>query len=409
MHPDQALEKILECVTELHSEMLPLPGCLGYTLAQDVTALEDLPPFDSSAMDGYAVRTQDLKLASSDNPVSLFLIRKMTAGSAPGDKIRENEAIKIMTGAPLPEGADAVVIKEASVIDGNYSVRIFHAPSPGEFIRRRAEDVRSGQVLLTRGTRIRHYEIALLAAQGFTRVPVFQRPRVALLTTGDELMDNAHALPPGKIRNANGPAISAVLSRWGIPVIDKGIIGDNPGAIRKTLQDASDAADAILISGGVSVGEHDFTRTAMNHCGFKEVFWQVAIKPGRPLLLGTTGPSVTGERKLLFGLPGNPLSALVCLEEFVRPALEKMQGITREIPPYHLVGKALNAYPRSPDRQHYLFCRAAAGRSGFKIDIIQPQSSAMMGAACRANAIALSPLGLKKIEKDDQLLFRWLE
>lgn len=409
--PEEALTKILEHLGPLPAESVPLHHAVDRVLARDVVARDDLPPFDNSAMDGFALIAEDMAKGSLEKPIRLRIREIVRAGSVSMESLKTGEAMKIMTGAPLPKGTHAVVMKELTrSLDGD-RVEILQIPEAGENIRRRGEDVRAGDLLIKKGTLLRPYEVALLASQGVVAIEAIRKPRVAIVATGDELVDAAEPLTPGKIRNSNGPALASALTRWGIPAADLGIVGDDPAKLEKKLRNALAQGDLILVSGGVSVGDFDYTRSLLQKVGMEEVFWKVAMKPGKPLLFGlcsSDDPSV-GTQKPVFGLPGNPVSVLICLEEFVRPALEKMQGYSPRYPSYHLRGRVTNAYGKPEERQQYLFCRATADGEGYRLEIIRPQGSAMVGMACRANALAVSPIGVRRVNEGDVLPFRWLK
>lgn len=402
--PHEALEKIFEHVTPLEMEEVDLIQAVDRTLAEDVAARIDLPPFSNSAMDGFAVLAEDVAKASKSSPVFLHVQEKVRAGSIPNVRVKKEEAVMIMTGAPLPQGATAVVMKEATQFDGNGKVHIFYPAVAGDNIRPQGEDVQKGSLMLKAGTRIRPYEIALMAAQGVSEIRAIRKPVVGILATGDELVDLTEDLSHGQIHNSNGPALLSALKHWDVDGKDYGIAKDDPVQIKHKLKQAIKNCDVLLVSGGVSVGDFDYTKAILEKVGVKEIFWKVAIKPGKPLFFG-----VLEKNKYVFGLPGNPISALVCLEEFVRPALEKLQGFVPRHPSYHLVGKALNNYLLPADRRQYLFCKAASGKNGFELTIIRPQGSAMMGMATQANALALSPDGARQIKAGDEVSFRWLK
>jgi len=394
--PERAVALLLENIGVLPSEQAPLSEAAGRVLAEDLTAREDSPAFDNSAMDGYAVRSVD---GSSPRRVR----EVVRAGGRRPEPLATGEAVKIMTGATVPLGADAVVMRELSEILGDGSVQFRRPPTTGENIRRRGEDQNAGAPLLGRGALLRPYEMGCLAYQGFETVPVIRRPRVGILSTGDELVDPSTAPAPGQIRASNGPALAAAVSRWGATVRWTGIAPDAPAKIARAVTEALAESDLLLISGGVSVGDFDHTRAVLGSLGFREIFWKVAIKPGKPLLFGRVGD------RPVFGLPGNPVAALVCAEEFVRPALEKMRGHRPSHPPYHLEGILDNGYSKDADRQQYIFCRAQESPAGYRLTVIRPQGSAMMGMACRANALALGPAGVKTLEPGTMVKFRWLK
>ncbi len=386
------------------AEDVPLDSAVGRVLAAGLKATTDLPPFNNSAMDGYAVRAADLSGASAEKPVELREKETVRAGGTARKEVGPGETIKIMTGAPLPAGADAVVMVEMARPAGDGRVRFLSSPKAGDHIRRAGEDVMSGELLLKEGTFIRPYEVALLASQGIIVVPAIRRPRVAVLSTGDELVEAEKPLSPGRIRDSNSRALAAALSRWGAEVIRGGIVPDDAAEIERRARDLLDEVDVLLVSGGVSVGEFDLCKDVLEKIGVREVFWKVAIKPGKPLYFG-----VHGGFKLVFGVPGNPVSALVCLEEFVRPALERLQGRGTVHASFHLEGRAGNDYPGAGERQQYVFCNVTREGDDCILAIIRPQGSAMMGMACRADALAVSPAGRGPIRRGDALMFRRLK
>lgn len=408
--PGEALQLVLKHTPVLDQEPCPLARAVERVLAADIYARNCLPPFDSSAMDGYAVRASDLRSASPQRPVDLVICSTIRAGASGAPlRLKPGQAAKIMTGAPLPPGADSVVMQEITSPRGARAVRFSQTTRLASHVRAAGEDVRAKSLLLKAGCLLRPYEIALLAAQGITEVPAVRRPLAAVLATGDELSKpSAKNLPRGRIRNSNGPALLAALSRWSVPALDLGIARDEPRKIQSVLARALFKSDLILVCGGVSVGDFDFTRAIFRNLGVREIFWRVAIKPGKPLLFGVY-ERPGAHPKIVFGLPGNPIASLVCLEEFVRPALEKLQGHRLKHGSYHLLGKTLNDYPKPKDRQQYLFCRANPGAKGYELNIIRPQGSAMLGMASRANALAIAPIGQDRVPKGDTLAFRWLK
>lgn len=393
---EAALELIAARARPLPSEAVALSRAAGRLLAEDVAASCDLPPFENSAMDGYAVRSADVTA-----PAVLRLSGTLRAGADAPVSVLPGTAVRVLTGAPLPPGADCVVMEERVRAQGE-RVEVLHACEAGQHVRYRGEDVREGEPLLRRGALLRPYEVALLAAQGLASVRVVRRPRVVVLATGDELVGPGAPLSYGRVRDSNGPALLSALHRWGVDAQDGGRISDDPHALLTAVRRALPSCDLLLVSGGARGSDADFTREAFLAAGLREVFHGVAIKPGKPLLFAA------GEESLAFGLPGNPVAALVALEEFVRPALEALQGRSLEHPSYHLRGTAKNAYPAAEGRRQYLFCRAAAEGEGYALEVIRPQGSAMMGMACRANALALSPAGAA-VRPGDALAFRWLK
>lgn len=402
LHPDEALRIILRSVRPLGSEKAPIEDCGGRVLAEEVSASCDLPHFDNSAMDGYAVFSGDVRGAGERAPVLLPLQETVRAGKSARGPLRRAFAVKIMTGAPMPEGADAVVMRECAR-EGEGGVSLYLAPEPGENVRLRGEDVRKGEVLLEPGSPLRPYEIALLASQGISRVRVVRRPRVKVLVSGDELVDHRRKPSRGQIRNSNGPALCALLARWGALPKAGGIVPDSEQGCRKALFRALDGADALLVSGGVSVGDFDHTRAALASLGLKELFWRIAIKPGKPLLFGLL------RGKPVFGLPGNPVSSLVCCEEFVRPAVEKLAGRAHGVPSYHMRGVMANEYPKPAHLRQFVFCAVRREGGRFLLEAIRPQGSAMLGMSSRARGLVRADIGVERLEPGMEVDFRWLK
>jgi molybdopterin molybdotransferase len=318
---DEALERILAAASPLPAEGAPIEDALGRATADDVIARRTVPPWDNSAMDGYAVRSGDVAQA----PVRLRVIETIYAGQSPTRTVGAGECSQIMTGAPLPSGADAVVMQERTARRGEAEVEILEAVASGSFVRARGEDVREGEMLLRRGTAIGIAEAALLWSQGYAQVDVPRRPRLAILSTGDEL-STVEAAASGKIIDSNSPALALAVRKCGGTATRLGIAKDSADELARTLATTS-GFDAVLTIGGVSAGAHDFVRGALAAAGARMDFWKVAIKPGKPLAFGSRGNT------LFFGLPGNPTSSLVSFELFVRPALRRMLGHANVVVP----------------------------------------------------------------------------
>lgn len=400
--PELALAAILERVRRLEAEETPLGRACGRALAEPVLARGPLPAFDSSAVDGYAVRAQDTAGASSERPVALRLTGLAQAGRPSTRALGEGQAARILTGARVPEGADAVVMQEHVELSELGPV-LKRSSRPGEHVRRRGEDARPGQLLLDAGSVIRPYEVALLAAQGLSAVRVFGRPRLAVLSTGDELVEAGVEPADGLVRDANGPALCAALERWGAAASPQRIAPDEPAALERAFSAALERADGLIVSGGASVGDRDGTAQALRACAAQLVFAGAAIKPGKPFLFAVRAG------KPVFGLPGNPVAALVCLEEFVRPAVEAMQGLGGRPPSYHLRGRLSKAYVKRPGRVQYLFCAAREQDEGFVLEPIRPQGAHRLAAAARANALARVPAEADLLSAGTELAFRWLK
>jgi molybdopterin molybdotransferase len=325
---EQALEQILAATETLpETDEVDLGESVGRALARDVFASVSLPPFDNTAIDGFAVRAEDTVTASSERPTRLTIVETIAAGSVPAQNIRSGQAARILTGAPLPRGADALVMVEDTRESAPDEVEIL-VPASGRFIRRAGSDLPAGALGVSNGSEIDIGTVALLAALGQSTAFCTRRPRVSVLTTGDEIHSNTRngTLPFGSIFDANGPALAAAVRQAGGTVVSQPPpVPDDPSAIRMALGGAA-GCDIIITSGGVSVGEYDFVKAAVEEVGSLD-FWRIAIKPGKPLAFGRIGSA------LFFGLPGNPVSSLVTFELFVRPALRKLAGYSRLLRP----------------------------------------------------------------------------
>lgn len=346
---DDALERILEAVpVPLPAEEVPVGDAQGRALARDLTADTDLPPFANSAVDGYAVHVRDTEAATLERPVALPVTQTVAAGYAPERPVLPGEAARIFTGAPLPEGADGLVmVEDTSLVD---TTTIFlHRPASRQFIRPAGSDLRRGQRALAAGASLDAGEIGLLSALNHTRVLCARRPRVALLTTGDEVVPpGLDPLTPGQIRDANGPALAAAARTAGAVVMARLHARDDADAVRAAF-DACAGADVIVASGGVSVGAFDYVTSVLKEAG-ELAFWRIAIKPGKPLAFGRLGDAV------FFGLPGNPVSSLVTFELFVRPVLRRLAGHRAIFRP-RVSAVLTTALPHAPGRRE--FVRAA--------------------------------------------------
>lgn len=318
---NEALARILAAVEPLPPERVPLLDALGRTLAEPIHSPVDQPPWDSSGMDGFAVRAADIAGARPDSPVALELAGAVPAGDFPSRPLRPGQAIRVMTGAPIPEGADSVVRREHTA-EQDGRVLVLDDADAGRNVRRRASDLRAGELLLAPGRVLRPAELALIAAAGRSHVAVHRRPRIAILATGNELaaLDQFHEVLAGRrIVDSNSHALAAaVLATGGVPSL-LGIARDDEASLLEHLRAGLDA-DALITVGGVSVGDHDLVKPALEAFGFRLDFWRVRMRPGSPFSFGRLG------RVPAFGLPGNPVSALVTFEVLVRPAIRRMLG-----------------------------------------------------------------------------------
>jgi len=392
MTVEQALELVLGFVKPLPAERVSLLDALYRVLAEDCASDIDVAPFDNSAMDGFAVRAADTAGASEDAPVELDVVAHIAAGDYWEGEVGPGQAARIMTGAPVPAGADAIVMIEYSRPvsgDGGLGSRVAlsRAAALGEHIRHRGEEVRAGDVVLSAGELLGPAAIGLLASTGHDTVAVYRRPRVAVLSTGSEHVEVAEKPGPGKIRNSNSYSIAAqVIAAGGIPV-RYGIVPDDLDATRAAFELAAKECDFIATSGGVSVGDFDFVKPVLEELG-QLTFCKVKMRPGNPQTLGT----IAGVP--FFGLPGNPTSTYVGFEIFVRPALRVMQGFSALVRPV-TVARLSHDVKKKQDRRYYLRgrCELASDGSGYTATLSGSQSSALLTAAHRGNCFVVLPEG----------------
>ena len=343
---EQALELLIERALPVGEiEMIDVTNALSRVVAEDICSTVDVPASDNSAMDGYAVRSGDI---STDKAYWLPVSQRVAAGSC-GDALAPGTVARIFTGAPLPRGADAVVMQERCAVHMDGSVRIAGPVSPGANVRRAGEDVQCGSIVVKRGTRLRAQEMGLAAAAGAATLPVFRRVRVALLSSGNELATPGTPLRPGQCFNSNHSVLTGLLRGLGCEVVDGGWMPDDPGATRRALKLAAQETDLVLTSGGVSVGEEDHVRKAVEELGHLDL-WRVAIKPGKPLAFGRIGAAA------FIGLPGNPVSAFVTFCLFVRPFILRLQGAT-EVGPHSFWVTAAFERRVAEKRREYLRAR----------------------------------------------------
>lgn len=390
MNVEQARDVLLARVKRLEVEHVSLLDALGRVLAEDMASDIDVAPFDNSAMDGFAVRSEDFVGAGEDAPVDVRIVEHIGAGHYPEVAVGPGEAARIMTGAPMPEGADTVVMVEfSSVVEGDGGtgslVRLAHAAQPGEHVRKRGEEVRAGEVVVAAGDVLGPAGIGLLASTGHATVPVYRRPRVAILATGSELVEVAEKPGPGKIRNSNSYSIAAqVIAAGGVPVRYPVVI-DELDATREAFAKAAEETDFIITSGGVSVGDFDFVKPVLEELG-EMLFCKVKMRPGNPQTMG----SIAGVP--FFGLPGNPTSTYVGFEMFVRPALRFMQGHT-ELDRPRVTARLGHDVRKKQDRRYFLRARLECESDGYVVSLSGSQSSALLTAAHRGNCFMVLPEG----------------
>lgn len=379
---EEALKTILAAISPLGLEKVNILDALGRVIGEDVYAGRAIPPKDNSAMDGYALRAADTRGASADTPAMLEVVEEIPAGAIPEKRIGRGQAARIMTGAPLPEGADAVVRMEDTRKEDR-QVAILVAAKPGQDIRLAGEDVQTGEKVICRGEVIRPADVGILAALGRSFVSVHQRPLVAVVSTGDELTDIDAAPSPWKIVNSNSYSLAAL-------VLDCGAIPLQIGIARDRLEDlnakfrAAGRADLIVSSGGVSVGDFDLVKEVMKEEGNRMQFWRVAMKPGRPLAFGMLGEVP------LIGLPGNPVSAMISFEQFIRPAILKMTGHV------NLFRRTVQArlgedIKKKPGIRHFIRARIQRDRDLYAVVTTGDQGSGSLKSMVRANGLIILP------------------
>jgi len=401
---NEALQLVLDGVEVLASETIPLLDALDRVLAQSVVAQDSLPPFANSSMDGYAVRAADVQGASREKPVTLRVVGDIAAGAVPVTTLgEEGQTVRIMTGAPLPDGADAIIpVEETSEpwrerdrpLPGE--IDVYRSVEPGDYVRYPGEDIDAGEEVLPPGHVLRPQEISVLASLGVAEVKVVRRPRVAILATGDELIPVNEPLQPGKIRNSNGYAQTAQVIALGAVPVPLGIARDTEEDVRDRLQAGLDAGmDLFVSSAGVSVGAYDVVKAVLEDAG-NVGFWRVRMRPGKPLAFGT----YAGIPYL--GLPGNPVSSMVSFERFARPAILKMAGHEDLERPQVTVTMRDEIY--SDGRETY--ARATVERraeGGYVATTTGSQGSHIMTSLVKANALVIVPEGVKHVPAGEQL------
>jgi molybdopterin molybdotransferase len=376
---EAAVEQILSAIPSPKVECIPLSQAHGRILAELVHALNDLPLFDNSAMDGYAVRVVDVKSACADAPVRLRLIGRVAAGDKQGVAVASGTSVRLFTGSPLPKGADAVVMQEDTQVDpaNPNEITFLSGATPWENVRMQGEDVHAGVVLADAGEILTAGRIALFAATGTKEVLVGKRPVVGLLATGSELVEAGEKLEPGRIYESNRLMLAALIEKAGAEVHIYPLVKDTLAETQDSLRTAFAECDVVVTSGGVSVGEMDFVKSAFERLGGSLEFWKVAIKPGRPFVFGKLGG------KFLFGLPGNPVSALVTFLLLVRPALMRWQGAKEVFLPVS-TGTLAEPLSNPGDRRHFM--RVFSDRDG-RVKVAGTQASHILSSLAQASSM----------------------
>jgi len=400
MSVDEALEQILRHITPLGSQEIPITEALHRVLAEDVVSSIDIPPFANSAMDGYAVRSADVTSADSGTPVMLEVIGEVPAGAMPDHAVQPGTAVRIMTGAPVPAGSDAVIPFELTS-EGRGEIEltagqvaVYRGVKAGDNVRKAGEDIRVGQTMLLVGHVLRPPDIGILAGLGRPQVRVTHRPRVAILATGDELVDVDEPITPGKIRNSNEYTSIALVKRYGGEPVPLGIARDTAEDLTAKIREGLEQnVDLFLTSAGVSVGDFDMVKNVLAAEGEMH-FWQVSIKPGKPLAFGSVGDVP------LLGLPGNPVAAMVAFEVFARPAMLKLGGHASWDKPS--VRALLDEDVHNSGRRHFMRARVRREADGYHVTTrgsgVQVQGSGILSSLVWANGLVVVPEEVTFIE-----------
>ena len=397
---DEALAHVLARCEPLAPGPVPALSASGLVLAEDLVATEAVPPFASTAMDGYAVRAAD----TAGAPVTLPVLAEVAAGHPADRPLRAGEAMRIFTGAPVPDGADAVVmVEQTERLDGGQSVRLAVTVDPGTHLRAAGEDLRAGERVFGAGDEVTPARLGVLASLGVGEVVAHPRPRVGVLSTGDELVTGTAPLRPGQIRDSNRPTLLALVAQAGFEPVDLGRVPDDEGAITETIERGAATCDAVLSSGGVSMGDIDLVKVVLDRIG--DMRWmQVAIRPAKPLAFGLV-PGPAGRPVPVFGLPGNPVSSMVSFALFARAGLRRMAGHPDErlhLP--RLRAEAADAFPRAPDgKVHFVRVVVAVDRARggvLRVRSSGGQGSHQLAAMARADGLVVLPDGDGALDGD---------
>ncbi|KJF16983.1 molybdopterin molybdotransferase MoeA [Acidithrix ferrooxidans] len=380
----QAQQYVLSNIDTSRAMAIPIDEANGLITSGSLEAMEEIPPFDNTAVDGIAIRSEEIDRLNLSGSIEVRIAATIAAGSPDKVEIAPGTCVRIMTGAPIPSNCSAVVMIEdvvASDIMATISCRI----APGDNIRRKGSDIAIGTRLFESNTRLTPAHIGVLASVGFAKVPAFRRIKIGVISTGDELAEVGQALTYGKIRDSNRHSLLAIASSSGANVLDLGIVKDRPEDLRKAFLDAAKEVDVIITSGGVSVGDFDYTKAILNELSNGKAQWmQIAIRPAKPFAFGKI------DNTPFFGLPGNPVSALVSFELLVKPALRKMQGDLEPLP-RPVLAKATGAYKRTPDgKRHFVRSNLHVNNSGaLAVKPLDKQGSHMLHEMSKANSLII--------------------
>lgn len=383
---EEAQEIVLGMLRPIEREaIVHLPDSLGRVLSRDIKAPFNVPAFDKSPLDGYAVRAEDTKMAAPDNPVILHVIEEVPAGSVPTKKVEPGSAIRIMTGAPIPEGAD-VVVRFEDVEEAPDTIKVSQPLAAGANIIPVGDDVAEGEVVASAGTRLNAPLIGMLASLGISSVPVYQRVRVAIINTGNELLDPSEKWLPGKIYNSNRYLLEAKCKELGAEPIYLDSVPDEETAVAESLQGALEVADLVITTGGASVGQYDVVKNAINAVGAEILFWKIALKPGMPTAVARK------DGKVIFSLSGNPAAAMITFDLLAVPALKKLSGMKEVLPPT-ITGILVNAFQKRSPQRRMLRAKWKKQNGSDLIELTGKQSNDVLKSLVECNILIDVPAG----------------
>lgn len=389
----QAQGKVLESKIKPVAAKVHIIDSLGFVLAEDIVSRDNIPIYDNSAMDGFAVRVQDVKGAENNYPVKLALTQEdIPAGKLPKEKINPGYCTPIMTGAPIPKGSDAVIMKEDTQREEK-SVLVFKECRVGENIRLEGEDIRKDDLVLNKGRIIYPADIGVMASLGFDEILVNSAPSVGIIATGDELLEVPEDLKMGMVRDSNSYSLSAQVKEMGIGYIRYGIIQDDLKSLEKNIKSALAENDILLLSGGVSEGDYDFVKDSLKNIGAKQIFWKVNQKPGKPIAF------YGYKDKFIFGLPGNPVSVMVCFEIYVRPLIRKIMGYKNLFRPV-IHAKASHDFKNKNGRTNFVRVVLEKKDGQYFFNSTGLQGSGILTSMIKADGIAVFPEDTGDIKKD---------
>ncbi|MBL4824544.1 MAG: molybdopterin molybdotransferase MoeA [SAR324 cluster bacterium] len=394
---EDARALVFEHVVPLEKGQRPLTESQGLALSEDILAPHGMPLFDNSAVDGYAVQAADLADASRENPVRLKKLGYISAGDSGEDSICSGQCVQIATGAPLPPGADAAVMKEDIELEESH-VRFFQSIPKTENVRFQGEDIPEGRIVIPAGTVIGPAQMAVLATFGFAKVPVRRVPKVSIVSTGSELVDVEEKPQAGQTRESNRYMLAGMVKQESCELLKMSMVPDVPEILKQEFE-AALQADVLLVSGGMSVGDKDYAKPVLKEMGVEEIFWKIKFKPGKPLFFGRRG------KTLVFGLPGNPASSYVLFEEFVRPALRQMMG--RRILEESMVKAILEeSITKTYKRMHFMRGQLHEKNGKFRVRPLKFQGSHSIGSLVESNALIRVEANSPVLPKGSQVSVR---